>query len=127
MSLTQQHVEAVQERFKGPMDFYNSQRQSDELNLVSVVREMMVEAGLGDRLPIAFDNNRFILEAMNRPAHAQQYNLNRYFTLQFMACAASSTMPRYSLIYEIAPSEWLTIFRDTVLPAIVDSNLPVAI
>lgn len=127
MNQIDQHVQAIQEKFKGPMDFYNSQRRSDEMDLIATVRKMMEEAGLGERLPYAFDTNRFIMDAVNRPAHAQQYNLNRYLTLQFMAAEDAATMPRYALIYEIAPSDWLTIFRDTVLPALVDANLPVVI
>ena len=127
MNQIDQQVQAIQEKFKGPMEFYNSQRRSDEMDLIATVRGMMSEAGLGERLPYAFDNNRFIMEAMNRPAHAQQYNLNRYLTLQFMAAEGAATMPRYALIYEIAPHDWLTIFKDTVLPAMVDANLPVVI
>ena len=127
MNQIDQQVQAIQEKFKGPMEFYNSQRRPDEMDLISEVRGLMAEAGLSERLPYAFDSNRFIVEAKNRPAHAQQYNLNRYLTLQFMAAEGPVTIPRYALIYEIAPHDWLTIFKDTVLPALVDSNLPVVI
>lgn len=127
MNQIDQQVQAIQEKFKGPMEFYNSQRHPGELDLIATVRGLMAEAGLGERLPYAFDNNRFILDALHRPAHAQQYNLNRYLTLQFMAAQEASTMPRYALIYEIAPHDWLSIFKDTVLPALVDANLPVVI
>lgn len=127
MNNYQPQLEAIQERFKGPMDFYNSQRHPDEMNLIAEVRHLMEEAGLGDRLPQAFDSNRFIMDAVNRPAHAQQYNLNRYLTLQFMAAEDQATLARYSLIYEITPKEWLVTFKGTILPAMVDFNLPVVI
>lgn len=117
----------VEARFEAPMAFYNSQRDPQDIDLLREVRQMMTEAGLGDRLPEAFDKNRFIIEAQNRASHAQQYNLNRYLTLQFMACPQAGTTQRYSLIYEIAPNEWLRIFRDSILPAMVDYDLPVVI
>lgn len=108
-----------------PMEFYQSERKEDEIDLVAVVREKMVEAGLGEKLPECYDSNRFIQEAKDRPAHAQQYNLNRFFCTQFMAAKEEASIERYALIYEIKPNEWLEIFDKTILPAVVNYNLPV--
>ena len=108
-----------------PMDFYQSDRKEGEMDLVSIVREKMVEVGLADKLPECYDNNRFIQEAKNRPAHAQQYNLNRFFCTQFMAAEEAASLERYALIYEIQPDQWLKIFDKTILPAVVNYNLPV--
>lgn len=118
-------ADKVMKLMKDPMDFYHGKRKDDEIDLVSVVRQRMVDAGLGDRLVDCFDHNRFIEEAKERPAHAQQYNLNRYFCTQFMAAEESAAIERYSLIYEISPDKWLTIFDKTILPAVVNYDLPV--
>lgn len=117
--------EKIVELMQKPMDFYNSARKEDELDLISIVREKMVEVGLADKLPECFDNNRFIQDAKDRPAHAQQYNLNRFFCTQFMAAEADASIERYALIYEIKPDQWLEIFDKTILPAVVNYNLPV--
>lgn len=118
-------MKKVQELMEGPMSFYNSERKEGEMNLVSLVRDRMIQIGLGERLPAAFDQNRFIVEALNKPAHAQQYLLNRYLTLQFMACPYDTTTQRYALIYEIKPDEWLNVFDNVILPALASFDLPV--
>ncbi len=118
-------VEKVIELMTKPMDFYNSARKEDELDLVATVRQKMVDAGLSDKLPECQDGNRFIQDAKDRPAHAQQYNLNRYFCTQFMAAKEEAALERYALIYEIQPDEWLKIFDKTILPAVVNYDLPI--
>lgn len=120
-------IDQVVDLMNKPMELYSSARRVDELDLVAVVREKMVEVGLGDRIVECFDNNRFIQEAKNLPAHSQQYNLNRYFATQFMAAEKEAAIERYALIYEIRPDEWLHIFDKTILPAVVDYDLPVVL
>lgn len=120
-------IEKFNEFMRGPMEQYQAPRQEDELDLVRIVREKMVQAGLLEKLPLAFDNNRFIQEAIGKPSHAQQYNLNRYFSTQLMTAQDDTLVQRYALIYEIRPDEWLNVFDNTILPAIVNFNLPVEI
>lgn len=120
-------IEQVNKIMAGPMNFYNAERVENEIDLIAEVRQRMVSVGLADRLPDCFDSNRFILEAQGKPAHAQQYNLNRYFTTQFMAVPEDTTLQRYASIYEIRPDQWLDIFDNTILPGVVNFNLPVAL
>ena len=125
--MNEKAVEKLNDLMRGPMEQYQATRREDELDLVAIVRERMVQAGLLDKLPYAFDNNRFIQEAIGKPSHAQQYNLNRYFSTQLMAAQDDTLVQRYALIYEIRPDEWLNVFDNTILPAIVNFNLPVEI
>lgn len=125
--MNEKAVEKLNDLMRGPMEQYQAARREDELDLVAIVRERMVQAGLLDKLPYAFDNNRFIQEAIGKPSHAQQYNLNRYFSTQLMATHDDTLVQRYALIYEIRPDEWLNVFDNTILPAIVNFNLPVEI
>ena len=118
-------AEKIVKLMEKPMAFYQGKRQDDEMDLIHVVRQKMVDAGLSDKLVDCFDSNRFIVEAKERPAHAQQYNLNRYFCTQFMAADEQAAIERYSLIYEINPDQWLKIFDKTILPAVVNYDLPV--
>lgn len=120
-----QALEALTKLMQGPMDFYNSPKQEGELDLVALVRQRLVEMGLAERLNEGFDQNRFILEAHNKHAHAQQYLLNRYFATQFMAVADDTLLQRYALIYEVSTPNWVEIFEKSVLPAFVAYNLPV--
>ena len=118
-------IEKIVTLMEKPMDFYNSERKDDEIDLIDVVRQRMIEAGLVDKVRECYDTDRFIIEAKDRPAHAQQYNLNRFFCTQFMAAKEDASIERYALIYEIQPNQWLEIFDKTILPAVVNYDLPV--
>lgn len=123
----QEASDAICKIMQGPIDHYNSARHPDEIDLVAEVRQRLVDVGLKDRLPFTFDNNRFIIEAQGRTAHAQQYNLNRYLSTQLMSVPEDTSVERYALVYEIRPDHWLTIFEKTILPSFVNYNLPVAV
>ena len=120
-------AEKIVELFKGPMAFYNSDRQNDEIDLVKEVRQRFLSLGLEDKLQDGFDSNRFILEADGKNSHVQQFLLNRYLSIQFMASESDTAVERYALMNEVNPSEWLTVFEQRILPAVVNLDLPVKI
>lgn len=107
-----------------PMDFYYTKRRDDEIDLVAHVRDRLVSIGMADRLPEVFDNNRFVIEAADKTCHAQQYNLTRYFAMQFMLPKEDTTMERYSLMYECRADEWLDVFDRVILPSLANYDLP---
>lgn len=119
----------VMEMLHKPMEFYQSAPVDGEFQLLAAIRQRMAEKGLGDRLPAAFDQNRFIIEGQGRPAHAQQYNAIRWLTLQFMHAkdCEETRLARYSLIYEVSPAEFMVIFEQSILPALVNFDLPVVL
>jgi hypothetical protein len=116
--------EQVQEFMETPMNHYKTPRREDELDLIQVVRDRMVRAGMGDRLAFAFDQNRFIAEARNKTTHVQQFLLNRYLVMQFMLAEGDTSTQRYALIYEVSADEWLGIFDSVILPAMMTFDLP---
>jgi len=120
-------IQALEQLMYKPMEFYNGKKLENEIDLVEQVRSRMVSAGLLEKLPECFDQNRFILEAKDRQAHAQQYLLNRYLSLQLMSSVEPAALERYALIYEISSDKWLAIFDQKILPAIVNYDLPVKI
>ena len=125
-----QHEAAFDElnkKLMQPAQQYSTPRVEGELDLIQEVRDRMAGAGLLDRLPAAYDNNRYILESAGKTSHSQQYNLNRWLNLQFMAVPQDTSVQRYALIYEINAIEWLSIFDRVILPALVDFDLPVVI
>lgn len=120
-------ADKIAEAFKGPMAFYNSDRVEGELDLVKEVRDRFVSLGLADKLQDGYDTNRFILEAVGKNSHVQQFLLNRYLTLQLMASQNETSIERYALMNEVNPSAWLTVFEKRILPAVVNNDLPVKI
>lgn len=117
-------IDNMLDMLEKPMQFYQQDRLPDEMNLVTHVRELMIEQGLRDRVETAFDTHRLIIEAQGKSSHPQQFLLNRYFALQFMSCEKDTRMNRFRLIYEISPDQWLGIFRTSILPALIDLDLP---
>lgn len=115
------------EMLQNPADHYLTPRVEGEIDLVEIVRERFMNAGLGEKLASTFDNNRFIVEARDKTSAAQQYNLNRWLALQFMACQHDTSVQRYALMYNVNALEWLTVFDRAILPAIIDFDLPVAV
>ena len=127
MTQVTEQLEKVNKFMTASMSRYDAPRAENELNLVDLVRQRLVNSGLGDRLSAAYDNNRFIIEAQGKTSIAQQYNLNRYLAIQFMAAQQDSLMQRYTLIYEVLPAQWLAIFDRTILPALMEFDLPVVV
>ena len=130
VQLTAQQEEAaekIKELMGKPMAMYNSARVENEIDLVQEVRDRLLARGMHEKVRTAYDTSRFIQEAEGKPSHAQQYNLNRFLSLQFMAATDAAQIQRYSLIYEINAKEWLEIFDATILPAMAEFDLPVAI
>lgn len=119
--------EAFDQLIKAPMDFFQRNREEGELDLVAWVRNELVAAGAKDRLSEAFDANRFVQDARMRNSHAQQYCLNRYFVMQFMSSREDTALLRYQLIYEIGTPEWMRIVKDSIIPNMINLDLPVPV
>ena len=122
-----EQLDKVVEMMEKPMEYYQSAPVEGEFELLSYIREQLVKAGLGDRIHF-FDNSRFIQDAHNRPAHAQQFCIIRWLTLQFMHAedCEETRLARYALIYEVNPAEFVVIFKQKILPVLVNFGLPVA-
>jgi hypothetical protein len=121
-----QAVAKIKDLMDKPISFYNSPRQANEMDLVGLVRDRLIQSGLLEKID-HYDSSRFIIEAKDKPSHAQQYLLNRYLSTQLMAAPEDTSIERYALIYEIQPDQWLEIFDKTILPTVVNCNLPVRI
>lgn len=103
---------------------YNMPKPEGELDLIAVVREDLVSAGLGEQLAEHYDNNQWIVDGKNRLAEVQRYLLNRYLNFQLQQCPVSSIDARYSLLKKGKIETWLQLFRDNVLPFMVEHRLP---
>lgn len=118
----------AEKSLKRAVDFYNQLPDPNEISLVDMVRRALVENGVQEQqLREAYDCDRFVIESAGKHAHAQQFNLNRYFANQLSyvdAEGGDTRLIRYQLIYEITPSEWFKIVKDSVIPNLVDFNLP---
>ena len=106
---------------------YFTPRQDGELDLIAEVRQIMVAAGLGQKLTEAFDKNHNIITAMDKPAVVQRFQLNRYWNLQLLSVPKDTTELRLFLFPEGNVADWLAGFKQMHLPFIMENNLPVVI
>ena len=121
-----QHSAEEQQRmmYEHGKQVYNMPKPEGELDLIAVVREDLEGAGLKEQLPDYYDNNQWILDGKNRLAEVQRYLLNRYLNFQLQQCPVSSIDARYSLLKKGKIETWLQLFRDNVLPFMVEHRLP---
>lgn len=111
---------------KGVNQYYQPKDPSD-IDLIAIVREDLVSSGLANHLPAAYDNSRFIQEAVGKDSNVQRFLLNRYWTQQLMSAKQVSIEERYCLIPNGDVQDWLRLFRSKVLPFIIQNDLPVPI
>jgi hypothetical protein len=102
-------------------------RVENEIDLVSEVRQILVNAGLANILNETFDNHHFVKEAINKPSHVQRYFMNRYWSLQLMTVPSKSIEQRYCLIPNGEIKDWLRLFNQAIVPFLIGNNLPVKI
>ncbi len=121
-------LEEAEKSLQRAVDFYNQLPDLNEISLVEMVRKALLDNGVPEQqLRDTYDCDRFVMESVGKHAHAQQFNLNRYFAnqLSFVDAEGGDTrLIRYQLIYEITPSEWFKIVQDSIIPNLVDFNLP---
>lgn len=95
-----------------------------EENLIQFTRNIMIDAGLKQRVLEAFDDNQYIRDAKGTPAAMQRFLLNRFWMLQALSVEAPSHDVRFSLIETGSFQDWKRLFKDVVLPFAIQHDLP---
>lgn len=107
------------------INYYTSERQEDDKDLVRIIRGELVAAGISN-IEAVYDNNRHIQDAAKLRPHAQQYHLNRFFAEELncaqVATGVDTRVSRNCLIYEIQPDQWETIVKKQVIPSLVSTG-----
>ena len=106
---------------------YKQPKSEQDIDLLQEVRQLMIASGLGLKIPEAFNTNRFIIEAEAKPSDIQRFLLNRYWNQQLMSSPKMSIEERYCLIPDGNIQDWLQLFRDKVLPFVLENDLPIVI
>lgn len=109
-------------QFQQAFEAYNAERSKDDLDLVTMVRNLLLESGAGQQIS-NFDQNRFIIDAVNKGSDQQRFLLNRYFGMLLMASPKPSISERFNLIPNGSVDDWYKLFKATVLPFIIENNL----
>lgn len=94
--------------------------------LVTEVRNVLLQSGLGREVEANFDTSSYIKEAVGKPPQAQRNLLNRFWNIQLLT-APNTTEARFCLIPQGSDAEWLSLFRNQVVPLAIDLRLPTRI
>jgi hypothetical protein len=106
------------------LDKYYSEKPNTDIDLVLEVRNILLSVGLANKIS-NFDNHRFVVDAKGKTSEIQRYYLNRYWNEQLIQCSSSTTDIRYYLIPDGEISYWLELFKDKIIPCVLDNNLPI--
>ena len=128
LSTEDQALANVVSLLQAGQQFYNEQRDENELDLVKVVRDRLFEKGMSDeQLANCYDNSRFVQEANGRHTHAQQWNLTRWVDEQFTLVQAQDGVDtriyRFQSVYELGTDEWLKVFDNGIAPNLLEFGL----
>lgn len=96
-------------------------------DLVVIVKDMLVESGLRREAENAYDDHRLICAARGKASDVQRQLLNRFWAMQIHSCHDKDSLPLMSLIPDGSIRDWISLFRNDVLPFLVRNNLPVRI
>lgn len=118
---------SINDKFAEGIQQYSQPKPEGDIDLVALVRERLVTAGLAKLAETGYDTNRFVIEAAGKPSSVQRYLLNRYWHLQLMSSQKPCSEERYCLIPNGTVNDWLNLFTTKVLPFVIANNLPVSI
>lgn len=110
-----------------PMEQYHQAKPDGDIDLIDTVRQSLLMSGLGHQVTVAYNQNRFILEAEGKSSDVQRFLLNRYWNMQLAMAAKPSIEERYCLIPDGTIQDWLTLFKEKVLPFLITHQLPIVI
>lgn len=106
---------------------FNQDRQETEVDLVDFVRSLLIQSGLSLNVQEFFNKDRRIVDASTRTTDVQRFLLNQYFNMQLMNASVSSIDQRAALLSSGDIRDWMVLFRERVLPFLIEQDLPRAI
>ena len=116
-----------EQQMQSGVNAYFQPKPFGDIDLVDEVRQALLGAGLHANVAAAYDNNRFIVDAVGKPSNVQRHLLNRYWSQQLMSTFVPSMDERYCLIPNGEVSDWLKLFKQKVLPFAIANNLPMSV
>lgn len=105
-------------------DEYYRPREEGDIDLVAVVRNNLIAAGLGSRVALYYDTHYLIRDAETKRPEIQRFLLNRYWLLQLANCSHNTQDQRFALIDKGDVAEWLQLFNQAILPFLSSFELP---
>lgn len=100
---------------------------SKEINLIIEVKNLLYSSGLKINCDNNFLKNPIIENAIDYGALYQREYLNKFWLYQLVQFGSESINQRFCLVDSGTPQEWLQLFRESILPFVIEKNLPLKI
>lgn len=97
------------------------------INLITETADLLRSVGLVKECEQVFLTNPAIVACVDSPEYIQVKVLNYFWRVQLSQFGKDSMQARYCLVDEADAKQWIKLFQDTVLPFIVEKNLPTII
>lgn len=103
---------------------FKEKRKDGDLDLITEVRNLLIQSGLHINVSSAYDSNQKLMIAKDKIAVVQRQYLNDFWTIQLLTSTVPTQEIRFCLVPNGEPLDWLKLFKDKVLPVIISENLP---
>lgn len=108
-----------------PSAIFREPRQAGDFDFVTEVRNILIASGAGAEQVTAFDTAKIIIDAQAMRPDAQRHLINRFFRTQMLALReVDSIVVRTYLIDAGEYSDWIRLFKDSVVPFLIRNSLP---
>ena len=102
---------------------YLNKREDGEVNLFDFVAQQFIQYGIPDNIVVVQDY--FMKnDLMDRKPNVQKFYLNKFFTTQLLMSEKNSIEQRYCLITDGTIEDWAKLFKNKIMPFLVENNLP---
>lgn len=103
---------------------YNEPKHPDDADLVAIVRDYLLEAGVPeDTLQATFDLNREINAAKGRVSIAQRQHINKFLVLALFSTPKDTIAMQAELLPNGQTGDWAEHVKTVVAPFISENKL----
>ncbi len=104
--------------------FQEKRNNNQHMDLVGEVKKLLSSKGVSAECIAIFETHPLIVRVIDSVPEIQRHNLNLFWTMQLMSMKDSSIEARYGLLPNGSPEDWIEYFNGTVMPYILENNLP---
>lgn len=110
-------------KYQDRSEEYNTPRDPSEIDLCKTVKEILIEASLGDHLR-PLDEYIEQTRIADKKPQVQRFYLNRFIFMQLLMASMDTMESRYCLVNDGEISDWIYLFKKKILPIFIECGLP---
>lgn len=114
-----------QQQQQDPAAIFKAPREPGDFDFISEIRGLLIISGVTNECLEAFDSSKLIQDAVHMRPDAQRHLVNRFFRGQILSIRDFDTIGvRTCLIDGGEYSDWMRLFKESVVPFLIQNSLP---